>query len=78
MAELFPKDKDTEWAQRNLEGKIQQLQAFKVRLKTVAASSLEFVMVFWVKIAIARNGKPKGIHPKQAYFRHWYLQAAEI
>lgn len=78
LAELFPKDKDTEWAQRDLEGKIQQLQAFKVRLKTVAASGLEFVMLFLGEGGRLTQHHRNGIHPKQDFFRHWYLQAAGI
>ena len=46
LAELFPKDKDTEWAQRDLYCKIEKLQAFKVGPRTVAASGLEVVMPF--------------------------------
>lgn len=44
LAELFPKDKDIECAQHDLEGMIEKLRAFKVSPGTVAAWGLEVVM----------------------------------
>lgn len=68
LAELFPKDKDTEWAQRDLEGKIQQLQAFKVRLKTGRFGSWVCDVVFgwrWPSHATS----PKRNPPKTRFFQ---------